>query len=106
MKRYSILMVAVALCVAVVFSLFNVPLALAQEVAAAAATAAAPAPTLADAALQQVCVGGAVPLPAMVGMVVAGLVAVASFLANMVPATSFLGKLLHWMALNITVKKT
>lgn len=51
--------------------------------------------------MEQVCIEG---LPQIAGGVVAGVVTVASVVANIVKSDSMLGKVVHFLALNIKKK--
>lgn len=90
---YSLILVGLAIAFTVLFS----TLGLAQDVVTtAAATAVVPADTGA-------CIGG---LSATVIAILAGIVPFCSFLSNFVGKDTFVGKLINYVALNFTVKKT
>lgn len=55
--------------------------------------------------LTQVCLALGENTPALVGMILTGVVTLFSVLSNVVSKDSGFGKFIHWMALNFTTNK-
>jgi hypothetical protein len=52
--------------------------------------------------MEQICLNG---LPEMIGGVVTGIVTIASIAANIVKSDTLLGKIVHFLAINLTATK-